>query len=52
MSAPTFSIIVPTFNSAATLQACIESITRQTYTDYELVLVDGASTDGTIDIAN
>lgn len=52
MSAPTFSIIVPTFNSAATLQACIESITRQTYTDYELVLVDGASTDGTVDIAN
>lgn len=52
MTAPMFSIIVPTFNSAATLQACIESIVRQTYTDYELVLVDGASTDGTLDIAN
>lgn len=52
MTAPMFSIIVPTFNSAATLQACVESITSQTYTDYELVLVDGASTDGTLDIVN
>ncbi|KBZ63818.1 PGL/p-HBAD biosynthesis glycosyltransferase [Mycobacterium [tuberculosis] TKK-01-0051] len=52
MTSPMFSIIVPTFNSAATLRACIESITGQTCTDYELVLVDGGSTDGTLEIAN
>ncbi|MCF1812591.1 glycosyltransferase, partial [Mycobacterium intracellulare subsp. intracellulare] len=52
MTAPMFSIIVPTFNSAATLQGCIESLTCQTYNDYELVLVDGASTDRTLEIAN
>lgn len=51
MAAPMFSIIVPTFNSAATLQACIDSIVCQTCNDYELVLVDGGSTDGTLDIA-
>ncbi|OBH39975.1 glycosyltransferase family 2 protein [Mycobacterium mantenii] len=52
MTAPMFSIIVPTFNSAATLKACVESIVGQTYDDYELVLVDGGSTDATLDIAD
>lgn len=46
-----FSIIVPTFNTAATLHACLESIARQTCCDFELVLVDGGSTDTTLDIA-
>jgi glycosyltransferase involved in cell wall biosynthesis len=48
---PPFSIIVPTFNVAATLPACLDSIVEQTCDDYELVLVDGGSTDGTADIA-
>ncbi|OBK43399.1 glycosyltransferase family 2 protein [Mycobacterium sp. 1081908.1] len=47
-----FSIIVPTFNVATTLPACLDSITGQTCDDYELVLVDGGSTDGTPDIAS
>ncbi len=47
-----FSIIVPTFNTAATVHACLESIVRQSCSDFELVLVDGGSTDETIDIAN
>ncbi|ETB28399.1 glycosyltransferase [Mycobacterium avium subsp. hominissuis] len=51
MTAPMFSIIVPTFNAAATLQMCIESIICQTYSDLELVLVDGGSTDATLDVA-
>ena len=51
MNAPTFSIIVPTLNAAATLQACLDSIARQTYSDFEVVLVDGGSTDATVDIA-
>jgi glycosyltransferase involved in cell wall biosynthesis len=52
MTAPTFSIIVPTFNAAATLHACVECIVGQTCTDFELVLVDGGSTDATVDIAS
>jgi len=48
---PLFSIIVPTFNVAETLPACLDSIAGQTCTDFELVLVDGGSSDGTPDIA-
>jgi glycosyltransferase involved in cell wall biosynthesis len=51
-AAPLFSIIIPTFNAAATLRACLDSISSQTCSDFELVLVDGGSTDGTADIAN
>ena len=47
-----FSIIVPALNSAATLGACLDSVVGQTCSDFELVLVDGGSTDGSLDIAN
>lgn len=40
------SIVVPVYNSARWLDACIESICRQTMPDWELVLVDDGSTDG------
>lgn len=46
-----FSIIVPTFNAAETLQSCVESIICQTFKGVELVLVDGGSTDRTLEIA-
>ncbi|WP_068180429.1 glycosyltransferase family 2 protein [Mycobacterium sp. UM_CSW] len=49
---PLFSIIVPTFNVAATLRRCLDSIASQTCKDFEVVLVDGGSTDATLDIAN
>lgn len=52
MAAPMFSIIIPTLNVAAVLPACLDSIARQTCGDFELVLVDGGSTDETLDIAN
>lgn len=40
------SIIVPVYKIRRYLQRCIESILQQTYTDYELILVDDGSTDG------
>ncbi|SON63253.1 PGL/p-HBAD biosynthesis glycosyltransferase [Mycobacterium simulans] len=52
VDAPLFSIIVPTFNVASTLRACLDSVSSQTYSGFEVVLVDGDSTDGTPDIAN
>ncbi|ORB72132.1 glycosyltransferase [Mycobacterium scrofulaceum] len=52
MTAPMFSIVVPTFNAAATLPACLRSIARQTDSSFEIVLIDGGSTDDTLDIAN
>ncbi|OOQ60686.1 glycosyltransferase family 2 protein [Mucilaginibacter pedocola] len=44
------SVIVVTYNAAATLQACLDSIFAQSYPDIEVVVIDGASTDGTVDI--
>ena len=41
-----FSLIVPVYNVAAYLPKCMESIQRQDYTDYEIILVDDGSTDG------
>lgn len=40
------SIIVPVYRIRRYLQRCIESILQQTYTDYELILVDDGSPDG------
>ncbi len=39
------SIIIPIYNAENFLSKCIESILRQTYTDFELYLVDDGSTD-------
>lgn len=44
------SIITTAYNSAATLRDTMESVLRQGYTDYEYIVVDGASKDGTIDL--
>lgn len=41
-----FSVIVPVYNVEQYLEQCIESISSQTFTDYELILVDDCSTDG------
>ena len=42
------SIIVPTFNSSQTIQNNLDSIKKQTYLDYEIVIIDNNSTDDTI----
>ena len=47
---PMLSIIIPTFNSAATIGRCLASIENQTFSDYEIVVQDGFSTDTTLDI--
>ncbi|OBJ24963.1 glycosyltransferase family 2 protein [Mycobacterium colombiense] len=51
MTTPMFSIIVPMLNVAATLGECLDSLDRQTFNDFEVVLVDGKSTDSTLEIA-
>jgi glycosyltransferase involved in cell wall biosynthesis len=47
---PLISVIVAVFNGEKTLQRCIDSVADQTYPHKELVIVDGGSTDGTVDI--
>jgi len=44
------SIITATWNSAATLPATLESLQAQTCQDFESIVVDGGSTDNTVDI--
>jgi len=47
--APTVTIIIPTYNRRQQLLAAIESVIKQTYMDWELIVVDDGSQDGTID---
>lgn len=44
-SIPTLSIIVPVYNSENHLDTCLQSIINQTYTDFEVILVNDGSTD-------
>lgn len=44
------SIIVAVYNGAKTLQTCLDSIICQTYSDMELIVMDGGSSDGTVEI--
>ncbi len=46
MNSPTFSIIVPVYNVEKYLSQCIESILAQTFSDFELLLIDDGSSDG------
>ena len=48
---PAVSVVVPCFNGADTLAGAIESIQAQTLDDWELIVFDDGSTDGSIDIA-
>lgn len=45
-----FSITTPCYNSEATIERTIKSILAQNYDNYEYIIVDGGSTDSTLDI--
>ncbi len=46
-----FSIIIPTYNSGGTLEKSLASISNQTFDGVEVVIMDGMSTDNTLEIA-
>ncbi|KKR04011.1 MAG: Glycosyl transferase family 2 [Candidatus Uhrbacteria bacterium GW2011_GWF2_39_13] len=46
------SVITVVFNNAAMIEHCINSVRAQTYADIEHIIVDGGSTDGTVEIIN
>lgn len=47
---PHVSIIVPVFNGARHIEATVQSVLAQRYTDWELIVVDDGSTDGTAEL--
>jgi glycosyltransferase involved in cell wall biosynthesis len=51
VESPLFSIVIPTYNRVDHIGRCLESIAHQSSRDYEVVVVDNASTDGTVDVA-
>jgi glycosyltransferase involved in cell wall biosynthesis len=48
---PFFSIIIPTYNSERALECCLGSILDQHFSEFEIIIVDGLSSDQTLEIA-
>jgi len=51
MKSPRFSVVVPTYNRASTMQETLDSCWQQTFEDFEVILVDDGSTDDTESVA-
>lgn len=51
MKDPAISIILPTYNGSSLLPQSIESCLSQTFTDFELIIVNDCSTDNTLEVA-
>lgn len=47
---PTVSVLMPTYNSKKYVDAAVSSVIKQTYTDWELIVVDDCSWDGTYEL--
>ncbi|WEA02320.1 glycosyltransferase family 2 protein [Mucilaginibacter sp. SJ] len=50
MNKPLVTVITSSFNSASTIEQTICSVINQTYTNIEYIVIDGGSTDGTVEI--
>ena len=48
---PLVSVIIPTYNSEKTIDACLRSVVEQTYPNIEVIVVDNYSKDKTVEIA-
>jgi len=46
------SVIVPTYNSQSVIESCLRAVRASAFQDYELIVVDDASTDDTFSLAS
>jgi glycosyltransferase involved in cell wall biosynthesis len=49
---PLVSVVIPTFNRAHDLERALRSVLAQSFADWEIIVVDNHSTDGTVDLVN
>ena len=49
---PLFSVVIPAYNAEAFVCDTLDSVVSQTFTDYEIIVVDDGSTDGTYEKVN
>ena len=50
MMTPTVSVIMPVYNTAKYVEAAIDSVLAQTFTDFELLIIDDEGTDNSMDL--
>jgi len=51
MQGPFISVVIPTYNSENFITKTLESVTLQTYNNYEVIVSDDGSTDNTVETA-
>jgi len=49
---PTISVIIPTYNAEGTILETIESVQKQTFDDFEIIVINDGSTDQTVELVN
>ncbi|MBH8555078.1 glycosyltransferase [Nostocaceae cyanobacterium CENA357] len=49
---PKISVVIPAYNSEKTIKATIDSVLNQTFTDFELIIINDGSQDSTLDIVS
>jgi len=52
LPAPRVSVIIPSYNAASTLEKAVQSVVAQTESDWELIIIDDASSDGSDKLAD